>query len=160
MTKFRDKLLFPVASTVNTVRPWTFPSVPHLPGLLPRPRPPLYLLSPCEYFALLLPLVRDAWDWVFIVFSWCGHRGMWLPDVWCVVTGVRPLTPSRPPACLPVRLHLTGGDMALPTHTDTHSCLPCSSGRGIATASFALSCHFYCCQTLLVNAVKNFTVIT
>lgn len=58
---------------------------------------------------------------------------MRLPDVWCVVTGVWPLTPSRPPACLPVRLHLTGGDMASPTHTDTRSRLPHTGQRDTVT---------------------------
>lgn len=106
----------------------------HLPGLLPSPCPPYYLLSQCEYFALLLPLVRDAWDWVLIVFPWCGHGGMRLPDVWCVMTGVWLLTPSRPPACLPVRLHLTSGDMAAPTHAVTHSRLLHTGVRDTVTA--------------------------
>lgn len=128
----------------------------HLRGLRPRPCPPHYLLSPCEYFALLLPLVRDAWDWVLIVFPWCGHCGMRLPDVWCVVTGVWPLTPSRPPACLPVRLHLTGGDTAGPTHTDAQSRLPHTSWRDTVTACVCAFIFSFMPNCIMNNIWKKF----
>lgn len=126
----------------------------HLPGLRPRLCPPHYLLSLCEYFALLLPLVRDAWDWVLIVFPWCGHCGMRLPDVWCVVTGVWPLTPSWPPACLPVRLHLTGGDMAAPTHTDTHT-RACLTLANVTLLLFVLVLSFF--FSFFVHAKLHYT---
>lgn len=75
---------------------------PHLHDLPPS-FPSLYLLSPCEYFTLLLPLVRDARDWALIV---------------CTVWALRYATPrrvvcrdrrvaadaSQPPACLSVFL--------------------------------------------------------
>lgn len=73
---------------------------PHLHDLPPS-FPSLYLLSPCEYFTLLLPLVRDARDWALIVCAQCGRCGMRLLGVWCVVIGVWLLTPaSRLPVCL------------------------------------------------------------
>lgn len=69
----------------------------------PLAHPSLHLLSPCEYFTLLLPLVRDAGDWALIVCTQCGRCGMWLLAVRCVVTGVWLLTPAgRLPVCLSV----------------------------------------------------------
>lgn len=42
---------------------------------------------------------------------------MRLPGVWCVVTGVWPLTPAgRLPVSLSVQLHLTDADIAILTH--------------------------------------------
>ena len=71
----------------------------------------LYLLSPCEYFTLLLPLVRDAPG----LRPHCvgrGCLGMQAPGAWCAMTRVWPLTPAcrplagpcPPPACLPACL--------------------------------------------------------
>lgn len=50
--------------------------------------------SLCEYFKLLLPLVRDGGDWAAIVRMQRGCCGMRLPGVWCVMTGVWLLTPA------------------------------------------------------------------
>lgn len=91
----------------------------------PHPCPSLYLLSLCEYFKLLLPLVRDAGDWALIVCMQCGCCGMQLPGVWCVVTGVWPLTPAgRLLVCLfgytwPA-VTLPSPHIHLETRVDTH----------------------------------------
>lgn len=113
------------------------PFPPSSPRRSPRlPRPSLYLLSLCEYFTLLLPLVRDAGDWALIVCTQCGCCGMRLPGVWCVVTGVWLLTPAGrlPVVCLSVQLHLTDADIAIPTHTCrrtcTHAHIHCTTWHG------------------------------
>lgn len=91
----------------------------------PPPRPFLYLLSLCEYFALLMPLVRDARDWALIVCTQCGCSGMRLLGVWCAVIGVWLLTPaSRLHVCLSF-CSVTPDWVSTPpppqlTHADTH----------------------------------------
>lgn len=83
----------------------------------------LYLLSLCEYFTLLLPLVRDAGHWALIVWTQCGCYGMQPSGVRCVVTGVWLLRPAgRPSVCLSsvspsVQLHLTADDIDAPTRS-------------------------------------------
>lgn len=93
------------------------------------------------------------------MFPWCGHCGMRLPDVWCVVTGVWLLTPSRPPACLPVRLHLTGGDMAVPTHTDTHSCPPHTGGRHTGPVCVCAFIYLFFCSCKTASRMRSEKVL-
>lgn len=82
---------------------WSLSSTNIPSQVFPFTHPSFYLLSPCEYFTLLLPLVHDAGHWALIVCTQCGCCGMRPVGVRCVVTGVWLLTPaSRLPVCLSV----------------------------------------------------------
>lgn len=90
--------------------------------VFPFTHPSFYLLSPCEFFTLLLPLVHDAGHWALIVCTPCGCCGMRPVGVRCVVTGVWLLTPaSRLPVCLSVGSVTPDQWLHRCTHTHKHA---------------------------------------